>query len=511
MAVGTGPGTRFNPIVQEISSRAGPFSLFQVFAADPLVCYLDSAMGGQKLGRFSVIASRPFAILQSKGGIVRVGGPRGWKELRASPFDVLRCILDLFPSEREGPGGPFAGGAIGYLGYDLRTHIERLPAASVDDIGMPDCHVCFYDHAVVYDHTSMRAWVVVRPIAPRGPAPDTTGEALGPMLGRWLRVPDSGPEALRAARRRLNELQTRLASAGARFLGPKSGGSRLGPSATGTRRPPQRTRLVSNFERRDYLATIARAKDYIRAGDIYQVNLSQRFSVPLRGNGLELFRRLRCANPAPFSAYLRAGGVEIVSASPERFLRLTGRRVETRPIKGTRPRGGNTQEDLRLSAALLASEKDKAEHVMIVDVERNDLGRVCEIGTVKTTELMVLESYATVHHLVSTVEGRLREDKNAIDLLLATFPGGSITGAPKIRAMEIIDELEPTARGIYTGSIFYLGFDGDMDSSIVIRTCVLKDGVAHFSVGGGIVADSDPEAEYEETLDKGRALMEALA
>jgi para-aminobenzoate synthetase component 1 len=270
--------------------------------------------------------------------------------------------------------------------------------------------------------------------------------------------------------------------------------------------------IRSNFTKDKYLTAIRRAKAYIAAGDIYQVNLSQRFSGPLPVPPFDLYTRLRARNPAPFAAFLDFGEMQILSSSPERFLQVEARtrQVRTRPIKGTRPRGNTPEQDADLGRELLLSEKDRAELVMIVDLERNDLGRVCETGSVHVPELMVLERDPTVHHLVSTVAGRLPPERNRMDLLRAMFPGGSITGAPKIRAMEIIAELEPTRRGVYTGSIGWLGFTGDMDLNIAIRTFVVRDGMAHFQVGGGIVADSDPEEEYEETLHKGRALMEAL-
>ncbi|MCD5401764.1 aminodeoxychorismate synthase component I, partial [candidate division NPL-UPA2 bacterium] len=266
----------------------------------------------------------------------------------------------------------------------------------------------------------------------------------------------------------------------------------------------------SNFVKEDYLKAVRKAKEYIGAGDIYQVNLSQRLSADLSILPFELYKRLRQINPAPFASFLNFDGIAIVSASPERFLCLRGRQVETRPMKGTRPRGQDRREDERQKAELLNSEKDKAELVMIVDLERNDLGRVCEYGSVRLREPRTLEPYATVFQTTATVEGMLRKGKDRVDLLKATFPGGSITGAPKVRAMEIIDELEPTKRNLYTGSLGYLSFSGEMDLNIVIRTFLLKEGKAYFQVGGGIVADSDPEAEYEETLDKAKALIEAV-
>ena len=269
----------------------------------------------------------------------------------------------------------------------------------------------------------------------------------------------------------------------------------------------------SNFSKSDYLGAVRRALGYITAGDIYQVNLSQRFQTPFSGDAFRTYCALRRRNPAPFAAYLNLPEVMVLSASPERLLKLDPgpRLVETRPIKGTRPRGRTAEEDERLAVELLASEKDRAENVMIVDLERNDLGRVAEIGSVRVTGLCELERYATVQHLTSTVVARLKDGLDSVDLLRAMFPGGSITGAPKIRAMEIIDELEPTARSVYTGSIGYFGFDGSIDLNIAIRTALIKDGVAYHQAGGGIVADSDPEMEYEETLHKAAAMATVLS
>jgi para-aminobenzoate synthetase component 1 len=289
------------------------------------------------------------------------------------------------------------------------------------------------------------------------------------------------------------------------------GGGAAPPPPPPPRPPEGKLVIKGSFTHESYLKAVQRAREYICAGDIFEVNLSQRFRAPLPVPPYELYKRLRAINPAPFASYFNFEGVSIVGASPERFLKVTGDRVETRPIKGTKPRGKTPEEDKELSDDLLASKKDRAENIMIVDLERNDLGRVCRYGTVKVTELCTLETWPTVFHLTSTVVGQLREDKGIIGLLKAAFPGGSITGAPKVRAMEIIEELEPTRRGPYTGSLGYIGFDGDADLDIVIRTIVVKGGIAYFQVGGAVVYDSDPESEYVETLDKGRAMMRALA
>jgi len=371
---------------------------------------------------------------------------------------------------------PLLAGAIGYFAYDLGRFVERIPEWTADDVPVADCHLGFYGSVVTIDHVAGRAWV-----AAIG-APETRARA-----------------ERRLAEARAGELEEVLGGGGCGEARP----------AAGVRRPA--LHLESNFRRDDYIRAIGRAKEYIAAGDIYQVNLSQRLSAPLATTPLDLYRRLSRENPSPFAAYFETPDGAVVGCSPERFLQVWGREVETRPIKGTRPRGATPEEDARLAAELLASEKDRAENVMIVDLERNDIGKVCEYGSVHVPELFALESYATVHHLVSTVRGRLRPECSALDCLRACFPGGSITGAPKVRSMEIIEELEPTRRGVYTGAIGYLSFSGDMDVNIVIRTAVVQNAAAYFQVGGAIVADSDPEAEYEETIDKCRAIAAALA
>jgi para-aminobenzoate synthetase component 1 len=343
-------------------------------------------------------------------------------------------------------------------------------------VPVADCHLGFYGAVAAIDHVEGRAWV----------------SAIG--------APETDPgSAQRLAERRAGELAERLSAAQVEA-----------PIET----PPQSMDALpvcSNFTHDEYIGALKRVKEYIAAGDIYQANLTQRLSAPLATTPWDLYRRLTASNPAPFGGYFETPDCAVVSCSPERFLQVRSGEVETRPIKGTRPRGAAPEEDARLAEELCNSLKDRAENVMIVDLERNDLGRVCDYGSVHVPELFALESYATVHHLVSTVRGRLHTGKTALDCLRASFPGGSITGAPKVRSMEIIEELEPTRRGIYTGAIGYLCFSGDMDVNIVIRTLVIKDGTAYFQVGGGIVADSDPEAEYQETLDKARALARGLA
>ena len=346
-------------------------------------------------------------------------------------------------------------------------HIENLPRRAIDDVEIPDCYFGIYDGIIIIDHLKDQVYIA----------------ALG------IESPEE--EIIQDIRNRIKV------------------GEEKGTTLQVTIKNKS-INLKSNFEIEDYIKTVNKIKDYIKSGDVYQVNMTQRYECDLEITPFELYEKLRGINPAPFASYIDIGEVQIVSSSPERFIRIKNRIIETRPIKGTRPRGKTPEEDVKNREELLSSEKDKAELLMIVDLERNDLGRVSQTGTVKVTELFCLEEYSTVYHLVSTVVGKLKDDYDVIDCIKATFPGGSITGAPKIRSMEIIDELEPTQRNIYTGSIGYIGLNGNTDLNIVIRTIVCKDAKAYFQVGGGIVWDSDAKLEYEETLHKAKALIRAL-
>jgi len=376
------------------------------------------------------------------------------------PLAAARALLA--PHHQPALAGlpPFQGGIAGYLSYEWGAERERVRRAT-SERDAPAAELGLYDWVIAWDHLQGRAWIIA-----------WTEQRLA-----WVRA-------------RLNAVAR--------------------TSSEGSRRPPPSS-VTSNFTRRKYEAAVARIRDYIVAGDVYQVNLAQRFETSFAGPPFELYRRLRVLNPAPFGANLALGDVTVASISPERFLRLDeAGAAQARPIKGTRPRGDGPAEDAALAAALLASSKDRAENVMIVDVLRNDLGKVCRPGTVLVPELCALESHPTVHHLVSTVTGVMRDGADAFDLLRAAFPGGSVTGAPKIRAMEIIAELEGAARGVYCGAIGYIAASGAMDMNIPIRTVTLHDGIASFHAGAGIVWDSDPAAEYDETLAKARALIDAL-
>jgi para-aminobenzoate synthetase component 1 len=372
--------------------------------------------------------------------------------------------------------------------------LERVPRPKYDDLAIPDVLLGIYDWVVAWDHTADRAWLVSTGMP-------ETGRARSERAARRMAFVKE-----RLTTRRLDGWAVREGSAGRRTAHRPS--RPTAPSYPVT--DVQHLGLRSTFTREGYQQGVARVIEYIFAGDIFQANLSQRLEAPLVGTPLELYRRLRSRNPAPFSAFLDFGELVVASASPERFLRVEDGHVEARPIKGTRPRGVGPEHDAALALALAESDKDRAENVMIVDLLRNDLSRVCEPGSVRVPELFALEHYATVHHLVSTVVGDLVPTQDAADLVRAAFPGGSITGAPKVRAMQIIAELEPTRRGVYCGAIGYWSATGAFDANIVIRTYLVLGDVAYFQAGGGIVADSDPEQEYRETLDKARGLIAAL-
>ena len=466
------------PLIEEIDSVLSPLDVFELIRDNRFSFWLDSGMDAHKLGRYSFIGSEPFLVMSTQGNDIIL--TRGAQESRLSgnPFDVLGHFLEVYRLDSGASPVPFTGGAVGYFSYDLCHFIERLPGTAVDDLKLPECYFGFYDLILAFDNLQGKTYIISNGF---------------PELRET--------ERMARASQRLNEMRARLAEAS-----PSAADAQFGLTPS----PVEQVTLKGGFTHREYVAAVEKARQYIIAGDIFEVNLSQRFEAELSVTPYELYRRLRQINPAPFAGYLGFDEVSVVSASPERFMRVQGDWVETRPIKGTRSRGKTPEEDETLASELLSSAKDRAENIMIVDLERNDLGRVCRFGTVKVTELAILEVFPTVFHLTSTVVGRLREGKNGIDLLKATFPGGSITGAPKVRAMEIIDELEPTRRSVYTGSIGYLGFNGDLDLNIAIRTFLVKGGQAYFQVGGAVVYDSDPEAEYQETLDKARALIDAL-
>jgi len=430
---------------------------------EPWSQFLDSGHPCAPAGRFDILVADPVARLVTRGEASEIHRAGSTERSAEDPFALVRRLLSEYrPADRATPDLPFVGGAMGYFGYDLARRIERLPAAAADAERLPDLAIGIYAWAVIVDHREQRARLVWNDL-PGGPS-------RGSVLAR-----------LKAGKR---------ASA----------------------QPPFRVRTptATNLDAAAYRRAFDRIQAYIRDGDCYQVNLARRFAAVADGDAWSAYRRLRVQNPSPFGAYLHLPFCRVLSVSPERFLEVRGRRVQTRPIKGTRPRAADPARDAALVRELAASPKDRAENLMIVDLLRNDLGKSCVPGSIAVPRLFAVEHHPTVHHLVSTVTGTLRDDCDAIDLLRGCFPGGSITGAPKLRAMQIIEELEPNRRGIYCGSIGYLGFDGAMDTNIAIRTLVHAEGVARFWAGGGIVADSDCDAEYHETEHKAAALRRLL-
>jgi para-aminobenzoate synthetase component 1 len=461
--------------VEEIALNtlpADPMAWLNACADLPELVFLDSARPGGALGRYSFLAADPIHLIEAKNGRVTIDG----QQQAGDPFATVQAMLRRYRLPHRADLPPFQTGFAGYFGYDLRHHLEHLPAHAIDDQPFPDLILGFYDMVVAIDHLAQKCVLMANGF------------------------PAAGDKRAVRAQERLAAMRQRLQQA-------QSPDRATGWSVT----------AMADLPRDQVEAMVRRTIDYIEAGDIYQANITHRFraTLPEELDRLSLYDALRRRNPATFAAYLAFGDVAILSSSPERFLKVRIEAdgsgiVETRPIKGTRPRGHTAAEDAAEAARLLASEKDRAENLMIVDLLRNDLSRVSEIGSVNVPVLWGLESYATVHHLVSVVTAKLERRHDAVDLLRATFPGGSITGAPKIRAMQIIAELEPNRRGPYCGAIGYLSADGAMDTNIVIRTYCLTGRDLSFQVGGGIVADSDPAAEYEETLDKARALIETL-
>jgi para-aminobenzoate synthetase component I len=474
------------PLILEIATTQTPESLIEGLDGVAGVALLRSAGFDSAQARYSFVAANPFLTFRSSGSrcaITRPQTPDPRPQIQfGNPWHLLDALMARYELLEE-IDLPFPlGGCFGYWGYDLKNFTEpKLPRRAVNDLELPDCHVGFYGSLVVFDHRLGKTCVVATGLDADG---SRTEAQANEQLEFWRKQLEGDPT------------QTLIP---ARVL-PAGVGEWVGGKA----------RVDSNLTRAEFLKAVERAQRYIRAGDIYQVNLSQRLAAACDLSGWGLFERLLAVSPAPFAAYFDCGDFQIASSSPEQFLRMSGSHVATRPIKGTRPRSNEATRDAQLAYELQTSAKELAELVMITDLLRNDLGRVCEYGSVQVPELARLERFAQVQHLVSTVEGRLRKDVTHFGALASTFPGGSITGAPKFRAMEIIDELEPLARGPYCGCDGYLGFNRESQLSISIRTAIHKDATAYFHVGAGIVADSTPEAEYEETLAKARGFLTAL-
>jgi para-aminobenzoate synthetase component I len=460
------------PVIEELCAYRHFARLAADLTAAPDGFFLDGGAGLFAHSRYSYLGDAPFLVFASRGFEIDITQAGLTRRLRSDPFDELQQLLGQYRCDAAGGNAPFTCGAVGYFGYDMGRLLEQLPARACDDLGLPDCRLGLYPAVIIADHRRKKIMIAATGLPERQ-------ERL-----QQLKARDDIDRYRRRAR-----------------------GMVSGPPPVDS---PGPGRAKSNFTRDAYVRCVEAIQRYIADGDVYQVNLSQRFACRTARNPQAVYAELRRINPAPFSCFLNCGEFAVLSASPERFVRLAGGRIQTQPIKGTRPRSSVRATDARLRRELLSSAKDRAELLMITDLERNDLGRICIPGTVAVEKLFELEAYADVYHLVATIRGEVRRGCDSIDCLRACFPGGSITGAPKIRAMEIIEELEPCRRNIYTGSIGYIGFDGGMDLNIAIRTIVHCGGRYYFHVGGGIVADSDPDQEYQETLHKGKSLMSAL-
>ena len=461
----------------EITYQADSASLFARIAQRDWAVFLDSGQPGSQYGRYDIIAADPFITISTQDSHTEITDPSGVHRSDADPFELLKAAMQPYLAEltekyeKDGEsvgssslaGLPFAGGAIGYFGYDLARRVEHLPEQAFDAEAIPQMMVGIYDWALVVDHRERRSYLVSHALH------RDTQQHWGALC------------ALFDAPFQASVTAFKLTSA-----------------------------VTSNMDLPQYSQAFERIKRYIVEGDCYQVNLAQRFAAAAEGDAWQAYLQLRNISPAPFMAFMNFPGLQVLSGSPERFLQVVGQHVETRPIKGTRPRSSNEAEDQANAGDLKASLKDRAENLMIVDLLRNDIGKNCETGSVRADNLFKLESFANVHHLVSTVTGQLAAGKTAIDMLRGCFPGGSITGAPKLRAMQIIEELEPNRRGLYCGAIGYIGFDGNMDTNIAIRTAIYSNNEIRFWAGGGIVADSEMHKEYRETLDKASSMLQLM-
>ena len=443
----------------------------------------ESVVGGERVGRYSFLGAGPFRTFEARGTRTRTRDGTGkWVEAEAA--DPLRTLEEMIAQFRAPsvPGLPrFCGGAVGYAGYDTVRYVERLPNAPSDDRQIPDLSFGFHDRMVIFDHAAKTVLVV---------AHARVGD------GRDLRA--SYTDACRRADAIVEQLQRGVADIQFTDIDPRAATVSLNE------------RVSSNFTRAEFEAAVEKAREYINAGDAFQIVLSQRFRTETRARPFDIYRALRVVNPSPFMFYLRAGAVTLVGASPEIMCRVENGVITNRPLAGTRRRGSTPEEDAALAAELVADPKERAEHIMLVDLARNDVGRVAELGSVKISDLLAVERYSHVMHLSSTVTGKLRPGLTAFDALRASLPAGTLSGAPKVRAMEIIDELEPHRRGPYGGAVGYVDFSGNMDTCIALRTMVLLGQTAYVQAGAGLVADSVPASEYEETVNKAMSLLRAI-
>ena len=440
-------------MIKKVDIYLDPINLYEMIKNEPYSFILESSLYDEKFGRYSIVSSSPFEIVEY------TDDPQCIEKLR----NIMNKYTSFNTDNKENL--PFTGGAVGYLSYDLGRYIEKIPEQAKKYIDVPDIYFGLYDWAYVVDHKLKSLYIVT---------PDIDKEKeQAIIIKREKAIHEYKPIEIE------DVMEEKVA-------------------------------LTSNFTKQGYIKSVEKVRDYIRSGDIYQANLTQKFAGKTKRSSYDIYKELRKISPTIFGGMLHFEKVEVISNSPERFIKIKDKIIESRPIKGTRPRGQNEIEDNKYKQELINSEKDKAELLMIVDLVRNDLGRVSKIGSVKVKELFKLEAYANVYHLVATIQSEIDSSKDIYDVIKATFPGGSITGAPKIRAMEIIEELEPTRRNVYTGSIGYIGFDESIDFNIAIRTIVKKDDDISFQVGGGITWDSNSEDEYMETLHKARSIIKTL-
>jgi len=473
----------FIPVWREIlADLETPVSAFMKLGEGEFSFLLESVEKGEQLGRYSFLGSDPVLVFKSKGEEVEIIRQGKSKILRVGkdPLETLKKIMAEYRAVSSPKLPRFSGGAVGYVGYDIVRFWEKIPEKNEDDLNLPDSLFMLSHTLIIFDHLNHTIKVVSYAL---------------------LEEKESPQMAYERAKRRIDKVVMKL---------KESPSSLLYAGRKRERRERINHKIQSNFTPDIFQVKVKKAKEYIRAGDIFQVVLSQKLKRKVDASPFDIYRTLRSLNPSPYMYYLRCGDFEIVGSSPEILVRMEEEEVTYRPIAGTRKRGKDRREDELLTEELSADPKERAEHIMLVDLGRNDMGRVCEYGTVKVTELLTVEKYSHVMHLVSNVQGRLRKEMDQYDLLRACFPAGTVSGAPKVRAMEIIEELEPCRRGSYAGALGYFSFSGNMDTCIIIRTILIKDKIAYVQAGAGIVADSDPESEYEETLNKARALIKAI-
>ncbi len=468
------------PVARQIlADMETPVSAFRKIDSGNYAFLLESVEGGEQWGRYSFLGSNPSLVVRGRGERVEVLQGQTTEVIAGvrDPLTALQRVLARYRAVPV-PGLPrFTGGLVGYIGYDVVRHLERLPTTANEDLDLPDALFLLTDTLLIFDNVTHRITVVSNAV-----------------------VPDRSADGVERAYRESQQKIDAIVAALRRPVGAPAGCA--GAAAAGG--------PASTLSRPDFCGAVRRAKEYIRAGDVIQVVLSQRLAVRTGADPFDVYRALRVVNPSPYMYYLRLGELKVVGSSPEMLVRLEGERIDLRPIAGTRPRGMTEDEDERLAAELLADPKERAEHIMLVDLGRNDVGKVARVGSVSVPHLMAVERYSHVMHLVSHVRGLVEPGRSAFDVLKACFPAGTVTGAPKVRAMEIIEELEPVRRGPYAGAVGYVSFSGNLDTCITIRTILFTRGLAMIQAGAGIVADSDPEREYEETMNKARGMRRAI-